>query len=85
MSELFPTLTGDSWKRSLAQAKATPNAVSEQIAERAADVGPQAIQSDRPGHVTTVWRNGQVLRADQFGRVEVLPSVAPIFTQGDAA
>ncbi len=36
------------------------------------------IQSNRPTSVTTIWRDGDVVRQDAWGRARVMPSVTPI-------
>lgn len=36
------------------------------------------ILSDRPGTVTTIWRDGCVMRQDQFGRVRTWPATLPV-------
>jgi hypothetical protein len=56
-----------------AKQPAEPVAYSEAV-ER----GP--ILSSRPGCTTTVWRDGEVYRTDQFGRTRQRPSINPIPT-----
>ena len=34
--------------------------------------------TEPPGEVTTIWRDGEVLRTDTWQRVRSLPSIAPL-------
>lgn len=43
----------------------------------AAEAGP--ILSDRAGDTTTVWRDGEVVREDRFGRARGMPHASPVF------
>ena len=36
------------------------------------------ILSNRPASVTTIWRDGEVVRTDAWGRSMVMPAIAPV-------
>lgn len=42
------------------------------------------ILSDRPGDVTTIWRDGEVLRQSPWGKLQVRSSVPPLPESSDA-
>jgi hypothetical protein len=52
-----------------------------------AEVVAGPLRSTRADAVTTIWRDGDVVREDLHGRARILPSITPIHDRfgGDAA
>lgn len=43
----------------------------------------EVIQSNRPGDVTTIWRDGEVIRCDAWGRCSLRDPVPAIVDKKD--